>query len=143
MHRSGQPQRIQPGVYPGPDERTTTVDELVQDLAADLAADGDIDVSAWTDLAGLPDDMEALAGQLRSITGYARRWACQGAGFEPSRLCLLRPLAGLMDLLAEGFTELEQVGVADWADLEAAVVDTTADLQAADAWVVDALPVVA
>ena len=117
--------------------------DLATDLAADLAADGDIDVTAWTDLAGLPDDIDVLSSQLSAIAGYARQWVCQGAGFEPSQLCLLRPLAGVMDLLAEGFGELEQVGVDDLADLRAGVEETTADLQAIDEWVAEAFPVVA
>ena len=117
--------------------------DLAEDVAADLAADGDIDITAWTDLAGLPDDIDVLAAQLSAIAGHARQWVCQGAGFEPSQLCLLRPLADVMDLLAAGFSELEQVGVDDLADIRSGVEDTTADLQAIDDWVAEAFPVVA
>lgn len=112
-------------------------------LGADLAEDGDLDVTSWTDLAGLPDDMTELAGQLTAIVRYARTWVCQRDGFAPSDLCLLRPLAGVMDLVAEGFSELESLGLDDWADLRAALADTTADLQTVDAWVAEILPVVA
>ena len=51
----------------------------------------------------------------------------------------------LAALLAMGLTawQVERIGVADWAELRAAVADSAADLKAVDAWVVDALPVVA
>ena len=116
---------------------------LSDDLATDLAADGDIDITSWTDLAGLPDDLDALAGQLTSIVRYARQWVCQRTGFEPSALCLLQPLGELMDLLAAGFQQLEYVALDDLADLRAGVVETSADLKSVDQWVADALPVVA
>ena len=92
----------------------------------------DIEVSSWTDLAALPAETDLLAEQLTSITRYARRWACQRDGFEPSALCLLRPLAELMDRLADCFHDLERVGLEDWADLRAGVVATTADLRQTD-----------
>ena len=116
---------------------------LADDLATDLAADGDIDVTSWTDLAGLPDEMDVLAGQLTSLTCYARRWVCQRDGFEPSPVCLLRPLGELMDMLSGCFLDLEHLGLEDWAELRAGVVDTTTDLKAVDEWAADQLPVVA
>lgn len=102
-----------------------------------------IDIPSWTDLAALPDDMDTLADQLTSLTRYARRWVCQTAGFEPSPLCLLRPLAALMDAVAGAFGDLERVALDDWAELRAAVVDTSADLRALDLHVADLLPAVA
>lgn len=103
----------------------------------------DIDVTSWTDLTGLPDEMDVLAGQLTSATRYARRWACQRDGFEPSPVCLLRPLGELMDVLSDCFLDLETLGLADWADLRAGVSETVADLRAVDERVADRLPAVA
>lgn len=100
-------------------------------------------IASWTDLAALTDDMDLLAGQLTSVVRYARRWACQSAGFEPSPLCLLRPLAALMDSLADAFGDLERVALEDWADLRSAVAATSAELRALDALVADLLPAVA
>ena len=48
-----------------------------------------------------------------------------------------------MDVFAQGFTEVEQVAVADWQSIRDAVVATTADLKAVDQMVADWLPVVA
>ncbi|NYJ02760.1 hypothetical protein HNR19_003458 [Nocardioides thalensis] len=112
-------------------------------VASDLLADGDIDVTSWTDLEHLPREMDALAAQYAEIFGYARTWVCQRAGFEPSPVCLLRPLAELMDVLTSVLGTVERVGRDHWDDLHDGVVATTADLRTVDAWVADVLPVVA
>ncbi|KAA1427384.1 hypothetical protein [Nocardioides antri] len=109
----------------------------------DLVDDGDIDITSWTDLDGLPDDIDVLAAQAHEIFEHARTWVCQRAGFRPSPICLLAPLAELMDVLAAGFTEVEERAVADWRSIRDAVVATTADLKAVDQMVADWLPVVA
>lgn len=116
---------------------------LLDSVVDDLARDGDIDVTSWTDLEGLPDDMAALDAQYSAITEHATTWVCQRAGFEPSPVCLFRPLAEVMDLLAEAFGWTQRLVADEWADLRAGVAATTADLQAVDQMVADALPVVA
>lgn len=119
-----------------------TTDAVVAVLT-DLVGDGDIDISSWTDLDGLPGDIDVLATQAHDIFDHARTWVCQRGGFEPSPVCLLSPLADLMDLFADGFTEVERIAVADWLSIRDAVVATTADLKAVDQMVADWLPVVA
>ncbi len=121
---------------------TSPTDPVVAVLT-DLVEDGDIDISSWTDLDGLPDDLEVLVAQAREIFQHARTWVCQRAGFEPSPVCLLSPLAELMDVLAQGFTEVERIAVADLQAIRDAVTATTADLKAVDQMVADWLPVVA
>lgn len=121
----------------------TTLRDVADAVAGDLLADGDIDVKSWTDLEHLPREMDALAAQYAAIFGYARTWVCQRAGFEPSPVCLLRPLAELMDVLAGVLGVVERVGRDHWDDLHDGVVATTADLRTVDEWVADALPVVA
>lgn len=116
--------------------------DVVGAVVRDLLDDGDIDVTAWTDLDGLPADIDVLADQAHDVFDYARRWVCQRGGFEPSPVCLLAPLADLMDLFAAGFTEVEEHAVADWRSIRDAVVATTADLKAIDQMVADWLPVV-
>lgn len=121
----------------------TDASGAVDAVLSDLVDDGDIDITSWTDLDGLPDDIDLLADQARAIFEHARTWVCQRAGFEPSPVCLLSPLADLMDLFAAGFSEVEQLAVADWRSIRDAVVATTADLKAVDQMVADRLPVVA
>ena len=128
-----------------PDSATSGVDggAVADAVLTDLLADGQIDVTSWTDLEGLPAEMDALAEQASAIVAHARTWVCQRAGFEPSELCLLRPLAELMDLVAGAFGAVGMLARADWTDLTDGVRATTADLRAVDQWVADNLPVVA
>jgi hypothetical protein len=99
--------------------------------------------AVWGELDRLDDEMAQLAGQASELTSYAARWVCQRAGFEPSPLCLLRPLAELMDVLADGFADLRDLALEDWADLRQGVSLTRRDLRTVDDGVVDLLPVVA
>lgn len=117
--------------------------DVVDAVLTDLVADGDIDITSWTDLDGLPADIDVLAAQAHEIFEHARTWVCQRGGFEPSPVCLLAPLAELMDVFAQGFTEVERLAVADWQSIRDAVLATTADLKAVDQLVADWLPVVA
>ncbi|MEZ0579640.1 hypothetical protein [Nocardioides sp. MH1] len=103
----------------------------------------DIDIRAWADLEGLPGDLDELAGEAHQVFDYARTWVCQRAGFEPSPLCLLSPLADLMDVFAQGFDEVERLAVQDWASIRSAVVAATADLRSADDRVAEQMPEVA
>lgn len=119
-----------------------TAAEIVASAAADLAHDGAIDVTSWTDLAGLPDDMATLSAQFSQIAEHARTWVCQRRGFEPSPVCLLRPLAAYLDLLITAVDETERFVTGEWADLSAGVRATAADLTTVDQWVADALPMV-
>lgn len=116
-------------------------DEGSRDGARGREEGGGIDLRAWSDLDRLDGDMEVLAAQLRAIASHGRRWVCQTAGFEPSRLCLLRPLATLMEHLSGGFDELERLGAADWAQLRAGVSRSAADLRAVDLRTADLLSV--
>ncbi|PWN04809.1 hypothetical protein DJ010_04160 [Nocardioides silvaticus] len=102
-----------------------------------------IDITSWTDLDGLPADLDVLAAQAQQVFTHARTWVCQRGGFEPSPVCLLAPLADLMDVVARAFTEVEEIAVADWRSIRDAVVATTADLKAVDAQVADRMPAVA
>lgn len=100
-------------------------------------------ITSWAGLAALRRDTDRLADDLRATTTYARQWVCQREGFEPSAICLLRPLAALMDRLAEGFLALEERALADWADLQAGVDLVSGELRGLDDAVVDAFRAVA
>jgi hypothetical protein len=115
---------------------------LAAGAAADLLHDGAIDVTSWTDLAGLPDDMATLDAQFARICDHARSWVCQRRGFETSPVCLLRPLADILDLVADGVDATERLVREEWADLSAGVRSTSADLRTVDQIVADALPMV-
>lgn len=108
-----------------------------------LPADDLLALAAWTDLDRLDEEMAGLAGQVGELTSYARRWVCQRDGFEPSPLCLLRPLAELMDLLADGFGDLRDVAIEDWAELRYGVARTGRELRALDHGIAARMPVVA
>jgi hypothetical protein len=123
-------------------DHSRTTDAVVA-VVTDLIGDGDIDITSWTDLDGLPGDIDVLAAQAHEIFDHARTWVCQRRGFEPSPICLLGPLADLMGVFANGFSEVERIAVADWQSIRDAVVATTADLKAVDQMVADWLPVVA
>jgi hypothetical protein len=99
--------------------------------------------AVWGDLDRLDDEMAELAGQVAELTSYAGRWVCQRSGFEPSPLCLLHPLAELMDLLADGFGDLGDLALDDWAGLRHAVALTRRDLRTVDDGVVGLMPAVA
>lgn len=103
----------------------------------------DTAITSWAGLAALGSDMGHLSDDLREITAYARQWVCQRDGFEPSPVCLLRPLAALMDLLADGFLALEQQALADWADLRTGVDLVSDELRGLDDAVADAFRAVA
>ena len=117
--------------------------DAVGAVVADLVDDGDIDITSWTDLDGLPADIEVLAAQAHQLFEHARTWVCQRRGFEPSPVCLLAPLADLMDVFAHGFAEVERIAVDDWQSIRDAVVAATGDLKAVDQLVADWMPVVA
>lgn len=120
----------------------TNASELAATTAADIVHDGTIDVTSWTDLAGLPDDMAVLDDQFRQICDHARQWACNKAGFAPSPVCLLQPLGAFLDGLAEAVTAAERLVHGEWDDLATGVASTTGEMRALDQYVADALPVV-
>ncbi|QYJ02681.1 hypothetical protein KUV85_10050 [Nocardioides panacisoli] len=122
-----------------PDTATTAL----ADAAAGVVTDGVIDVTSWTDLAGLREDMAALDEQFRRLGDHARTWACNKDGFAPSPVCLLQPLGEFLDWLEEAIGAAEGLVHREWDDLAAAVTAVTGEMQALDQRVADALPVVA
>lgn len=105
-------------------------------------SDRTIDVTSWSDLAGLPQDMALLDAQFRQLSDHARQWVCNKQGFAPSPVCLLQPLGEFMDWLAEAVTAAEHVVHGEWGTLSDGVAAATTELQWLDQYVADALPVV-
>ncbi|WP_309650245.1 hypothetical protein [Nocardioides sp.] len=91
-----------------------------------------LEVSSWDDLAALPARMGELAEQADAIVRHARAWVCRRVGFEPSPVCVLRPLAAAMDPLETAFVELGRRLDDQWRDLTDGVRAAAADLAAAD-----------
>ena len=58
-----------------------------------------IEIRQWDDLVRLGSWSTALAAEHERIGAYAARWACRPDGFEPSPICLLRPLGAALESL--------------------------------------------
>jgi hypothetical protein len=89
-------------------------------------------VQDWTDLEELPGVLDELAAQGEELLAHAVRWVANRAGFEPSPVCVLRPLAEAMDLLAAGIGRFGRGWSSQWADLRDGVDRSAAELAAAD-----------
>lgn len=76
--------------------------------------------------------MAELAEQADAIVRHARDWVCRRDGFEPSPVCVLRPLAAAMDPLESAFVELGRRLDDQWRDLTDGLWAAAADLAAAD-----------
>lgn len=91
-----------------------------------------LEVATWADLAALPARMAELAEQADAIVRHARAWVCRRDGFEPSPVCVLRPLAAAMDPLEGAFVELGRRLDDQWRDLADGLRAAAIDLAAAD-----------
>ena len=95
-------------------------------------APAEVFVEEWTDLRRLPQVMDEVAEQADRIVGHATRWVANPAGFEPSPVCLLRPLAEAMDAVAWAFRRTgDEFGEA-WADVRSGVVTAERELAGSD-----------
>jgi hypothetical protein len=89
-------------------------------------------VEDWQDLRRLPSVMDEVADQADRIVGHARTWVANRAGFEPSPVCLLRPLAESMDLVSWAFRRLGEEFGEQWTEVRAGVVTAERELAASD-----------
>ena len=95
-------------------------------------AAGDVFVERWLDLRRVPEVMDDAGGQAAAIVEHAVTWVARRDGFEPSPVCLLRPLAEAMDQVAAAFEELGGLFAGQWQEVRDAVVVSTAELERAD-----------
>jgi len=93
---------------------------------------GEVHVEHWEDLRRLPRVMDEVGEQVDRIVEHATTWVANRAGFEPSPVCLLRPLAEAMDLVARGFEDLGREFGEQWAQVRDGVVVAERELAAAD-----------
>lgn len=101
-------------------------------------ASAELFVEQWADLRRLPLVMDDVADQADRIVAHATTWVAGRAGFEPSPVCLLRPLAEAMDVVARGFEALGSEFAREWSQVRDGVVAAErllagSDVRAADA----------
>lgn len=101
-------------------------------------AGGELFVEQWVDLRRLPLVMDEVAEQADRIVAHATTWVADRSGFEPSPVCLLRPLAGAMDAIAAAFDRLGEEFAGSWADVRAGVVIAERELADSEARAVEA-----
>lgn len=100
----------------------------------------DVLVTDWDDLWRLPRVLDEAAAQAAEVTAHAVRWVARRDGFEPSPVCLLRPLAEAMDAVRWAFEEAGRAAVTDLAGLREGVEVAARALEDADADVPVILP---
>ena len=96
------------------------------------AGAGEVFLDAWVDLRRLPLVMDDVAAQADAIVHHARTWVAQREGFEPSPVCLLRPLAEVMDVVSAAFEQAGRALAREWAEVRAGVVTAERELAAAE-----------
>lgn len=89
-------------------------------------------VEAFDDLRRLPLIMDEVGDQADAIVRHARTWVASRRGFEPSPVCLLRPLAEAMDAVSWAFEEAGRRLAEEWSQVRAGVVVAERELADAD-----------
>lgn len=95
-------------------------------------ASAEVFVEDWDDLRRLPLVMDEVADQADRIVEHATTWVANRAGFEPSPVCLLRPLAEAMDQVARAFEGVGREFGGQWAEIRAGVVTAERELVGSD-----------
>jgi hypothetical protein len=91
-----------------------------------------IEVDDWATLDGLVTAMAEVGEQMAATTSYAVGWMCRPDGFVPSPVCLLRPLAEVLELVAGAFAEVGRVWDDDWERMRDATTEASRRLRASD-----------
>ena len=96
-------------------------------------ADGGlIEIANWLEVERLPGRLDQLSGSVEGIGEYAVTWVAQRSGFEPSPLCLLQPLAEVMDVVGEAFRAATSLAAGDLASVRSAAVSAGTLLRESD-----------
>ena len=88
-------------------------------------------VVRWGNLKKYFEDLETVAGQAADIEKYAKEEVFNRTGFD-FRLCVLQPLADMMDTCGEVFGDLRSTFDESWEDLIASLALTAEEIQEAD-----------
>lgn len=89
-------------------------------------------VREFDDFRHLLTAYDEVGAQRLELSGYAGRWVCDRAGFEPSPACVLRPLAEAMEVVRTGFEELADEFGRRWAAHRDAVAASERCLRTAE-----------
>lgn len=98
-----------------------------------------IEVTSWADLDHLALALGHVGAQVDDTVRYAVHWMCRPDGFATSPVCVLQPLAEVMHLVAEAFTEAGRRYVDDWDRVRDAVAHAHRELLGGDARVATGL----
>jgi hypothetical protein len=96
------------------------------------ATSAEVYVEDWDDLRRLPTVLDEVAEQADRIVEHGRTWVANRAGFEPSPVCLLRPLAEAMDMVAWAFGRMGEEFDEQWTQVRAGVVTAEHELSCSD-----------
>ncbi|WP_205473865.1 hypothetical protein [Nocardioides sp. SYSU D00038] len=99
--------------------------------------DTDLLTCSWPDLDRLPVLLDEAGRAADLILDHAVTWACRDDGFAPSPVCVLRPLAGVLDEVADGFAAVRRGLLAELAATGAAVAAARGGLEATERGVAD------
>jgi hypothetical protein len=66
---------------------------------------GELWISNESDMFSLQTAMSEVGTQAITIETYVDQWVCQKDGFEPTDICVLKPLAAAMDALKGAFDQ--------------------------------------
>ncbi|GAA5155404.1 hypothetical protein GCM10023340_40590 [Nocardioides marinquilinus] len=96
------------------------------------SSDDQIEVADWAHLDAATTAMDDVAADLSATLRYAVTWMCRRDGFAPSPVCLLRPLAEAMDVVAAALDEAGRRYLADWQRVRDGVVVAAGELRGSD-----------
>lgn len=88
-------------------------------------------VITWGNLKKYFEDLETVAGQAGDVEKYAKEQVFDKSGFAYD-LCVLKPLADMMDELGGVFGDLRDTFDKRWESLVAALALTADEIQQAD-----------
>ena len=91
-----------------------------------------IEVAAWDELEQLAGAMGEVGEEMARTTAYAVAWMCRPDGFDTSPVCLLRPLAEVLERVGEAFEEAGRRWGDDWRREQEATSAAARDLRLGD-----------
>lgn len=98
----------------------------------DTPSPTDLALASWDHLDDLATAGADLAEQAAAVVAHTVTWALRPDGFEPSPVCVLRPLAAALDPLADVVRALGRRLDEQWTDLDAGLRRTAQDLVATE-----------
>ena len=88
-------------------------------------------IISWGNLRQYFEELEMVGGQAADVEKYAREEVFNRSGFDYD-LCVLKPLADMMDTLGDAFGDLRATFDERWAALIASLALTAEEIQQTD-----------